>query len=64
MTPPVEPDEGKEPAEGSRETVDQALQNARGRQQGITNRPLAEELDEQSQLPPRGHAKDPGADGR
>ena len=49
-----DPAADKEKAEGERETVDQALENA---QPGITNRPLAEEQEEQRELPPRGTAK-------
>lgn len=42
----------KEPAEGSRENA--------GADQGggITNRPLGRELEEQAQVPSRGHTKD------
>jgi hypothetical protein len=50
-------DEDKEPAEGSRETVDEALQQPDDRRQGITNRPRAAEEREQAQLPPRGEKK-------
>jgi hypothetical protein len=49
----------KEKAEGSRETVEQALDEGRSAQQGVTNRPAAEESREQEQLPPRGEAKKP-----
>ena len=64
----------KEPAEGSRETVrgnqGQGPQGGQdtGRNEyprtegeqggGITNRPLDRELEEQSQVPPRGRTKD------
>jgi hypothetical protein len=41
----------KEPAEGSRETVDA---NARENAGGITNRPLDEEENNQDRVPPRG----------
>ncbi|HEY6893960.1 MAG TPA: hypothetical protein VI258_07320 [Rhodanobacteraceae bacterium] len=40
----------KEPAEGSRETVGG----------GITNRPLAEEEENQNRVPPRGENKEGG----
>jgi hypothetical protein len=47
----------KEQAEGSRDHVNApAADNKSGG--GITNRPLAEEENEQEQLPPRGKAKD------
>ena len=49
----------KEPAEGSRETVDEALKQSDGGQQGISNRPLEEERRQQEKLPPRGEPKDP-----
>ena len=49
-----DPAADKEKAEGERETVDQALAN---QGQGITNRPLEEEQEEQRELPPRGTAK-------
>ena len=49
-----DPAADKEKPEGDRETVDQALKNA---PQGITNRPLEEEQEEQRELPPRGTAK-------
>jgi hypothetical protein len=55
-----DPAGGKEKAEGERETVDQALKNAERKDQqqpGITNKPLAEEEQQQRELPPRGHAK-------
>jgi hypothetical protein len=44
----------KEPAEGSRETVDA---NARENAGGITNRTLDEEEDNQDRVPPRGETK-------
>jgi hypothetical protein len=50
-----DPDLDSEPAEGSRETVNEALER-RDRQQGITNRPLEEEQRQQAKLPPRGEA--------
>ena len=55
----------KEPAEGSRETVN-ATQPASGSEQGggITNRPLDREQQEQAEVPPRGQTKDEGRDGR
>lgn len=65
------PDLQKEQAEGSRETVDQALDHAERtdatpaqeapgrRRQDVTNRPLEEEEDQQAKLPPRGEAKKP-----
>jgi hypothetical protein len=46
----------KEPAEGSRETVDKALRRART-PSGISNRPLGEEQAEQASLPPRGRRR-------
>ena len=57
-----DPAADKEKAEGDRETVDAALENAeksRGgaKPHGMTNRPIEEEEDEQRELPPRGHAK-------
>jgi hypothetical protein len=51
------PDFDKEQAEGSRETVDDALQTDKGAQQGITNKPAEEEERQQEKLPPRGTAK-------
>ena len=53
----------KEPAEGSRETVGGNQDDVRQGQDrdnagGITNRPLDREQQEQSELPPRGQAKD------
>jgi hypothetical protein len=42
----------KEQAEGSRETVDDALHADKGQQQGITNKP-AEEQRQQEKVPPR-----------
>ena len=54
-----DPAADKEKAEGNRETVNEALRNAEpgGGAQGITNRPIEEEEEEQRELPPRGHAK-------
>ena len=56
-----DPAADKEKAEGERDTVDAALANAeRGTEQGaqgITNRPIEEEEQEQRELPPRGAAK-------
>lgn len=49
---PASRPENKEPAEGSRETVDEN-ENAGG----ITNRPLEREEQEQREVPPRGEAK-------
>ena len=51
------PNFDKEQAEGSRETVDESLQQAGGEQQGVTNRSAEEEADEQARLPPRGQRK-------
>jgi hypothetical protein len=51
------PDFDKEKPEGSRETVDEALSAEKGEQQGITNKPAAEEQRQQEKLPPRGTAK-------
>ena len=63
MTPTTSnPNFDKEKPEGSRETVDDALAADKGAQQGITNKPAAEEERQQEKLPPRGHAKkDEGA---
>jgi hypothetical protein len=47
----------KEPAEGSRETVDAGSRERGG---GITNRPLHEELDNQERVPPGGENKERG----
>lgn len=53
-----DPMSDKEPAEGSRETVDEALKaQERGKRPGITNKPLEEEEEQQRELPPRGYAK-------
>ena len=56
------PNANKEPAEGSRETVDANQQpDDRGNAQpgaGITNRPLERERKEQQEIPPRGKTKD------
>ena len=58
MTPSTSnPNFDKEKPEGSRETVDDALADDKGAQQGITNKPAAEEEREQEKLPPRGSAK-------
>ena len=46
------PNFDKEQAEGSRETVEQSMD-----QQGITNKSAADEQAEQAKLPPRGEAK-------
>ena len=51
------PNFDKEKPEGSRETVDEALGADKGAQQGITNKPAAEEERQQEKLPPRGTAK-------
>jgi hypothetical protein len=49
----------KEPAEGSRENVGDAQDKGRGQPAaGITNRPLEEEEQEQSEVPPRGRTKE------
>ena len=48
----------KEPAEGSRKTVDDALENREQGPVGITNRPLDEERESQAEVPPRGEKKD------
>jgi hypothetical protein len=65
------PDLRKEQAEGDRDTVDQALDRTDRtgatprpdipghEQQGVTNRPVEEEREQQSKLPPRGEAKKP-----
>ena len=48
-----------EPAEGSRETIRENERQDEGQQGGgITNRPLAEEQQEQDEVPPRGQTKD------
>jgi hypothetical protein len=47
----------KEPAEGSRENVNEGVGNAQ-EGAGITNRPIEEEQREQQNLPPRGDSKD------
>ena len=58
-----DPAADKEKAEGERETVDAALENAERdaagptAAQGITNRPIEDEEAEQRELPPRGTAK-------
>ena len=46
----------KEPAEGSRETVDASRDQAGG----ITNRPLDQEASNQDRVPPRGESKEGG----
>jgi hypothetical protein len=48
------PNFDKEQAEGSRETVEQSMDQD---QQGITNKSAADEQAEQAKLPPRGEAK-------
>ncbi|MBI2218070.1 MAG: hypothetical protein HYU51_12300 [Candidatus Rokubacteria bacterium] len=65
------PDLDREQAEGDRETVDQTLHRTERtgatprpdipghKQQGVTNRSLEEEREQQSKLPPRGEAKKP-----
>ena len=59
MTPTSSnPNFDKEKPEGSRETVDEALGADKGEQQGITNKPAAEEERQQEKLPPRGTAKE------
>ena len=58
------PDMDKEQAEGERETVEQALgEQEQEQQQGVTNRPVSEEQEEQAELPPRGQAKKPSPGG-
>jgi hypothetical protein len=47
----------KEPAEGSRETVDEALRQTKKTQQGVSNRPAKDEEHEQDSLPRRGQRK-------
>jgi hypothetical protein len=54
------PNFDKEPAEGSRETADDAVDEQREAQQGVTNQPLEEEQRQQEKLPPRGQANDTG----
>jgi hypothetical protein len=61
--------EDKEPAEGSRETVNANIDDAGARERfrdanrggsvagGITNRPLEEENENQEEVPPRGATK-------
>jgi hypothetical protein len=58
------PDMDKEQAEGERETVEQALGEQERQQQGVTNRPVSQEQEEQAELPPRGQAKKASPDGR
>jgi len=59
MTPTTSnPNFDKEKPEGSRETVDDALRADKGEQQGITNKPAAEEERQQEKLPPRGTKKE------
>jgi len=59
----------KEKAEGSRPTVDEALERSDRPEgedtqaTGITNRPLEEEQREQAELPPRGEPKKPSPGG-
>jgi hypothetical protein len=65
------PDLHKEQAEGERQTVDESLGKSERtgttprpdipghEQQGVTNRPVEEEREQQSKLPPRGEAKKP-----
>jgi hypothetical protein len=58
MTPSTSnPNFDKEKPEGSRETVDDALDADKGAQQGITNKSAEEEQRQQEKLPPRGTAK-------
>jgi hypothetical protein len=45
----------RDKAQGTHEPLDEAMT---GEPQGITNRPLDEELEEQGELPPRGTAKE------
>ncbi|MGH7277298.1 MAG: hypothetical protein ACREJG_01270 [Candidatus Rokuibacteriota bacterium] len=51
----------KEKAEGSRETVEQAIdraeEQAEDKPQGVTNQPLEEERRQQQKVPPRGQRK-------
>jgi hypothetical protein len=47
------PDLDKEPAEGSRETINDALRHRTRSQPGITNRSVQDEQREQRKLPPR-----------
>jgi hypothetical protein len=51
------PNFDEKPPEGSRDTVDEALERDKGAAQGITNKPAAEEQRQQEKLPPRGEAK-------
>jgi hypothetical protein len=62
--------DNKEPAEGSRETVNANIDDPEAQERfgganrggsaagGITNRPLGEERENQDELPPRGAAKE------
>jgi hypothetical protein len=48
----------KEPAEGSRQTVDEAVQKAEdSSRQGVSNKPRNAEQEEQAKLPRRGDHK-------
>jgi len=61
MSSTSNPSFDKEKPEGSRETVEQALddQEQAGRQ-GVTNKPREEEERQQEKLPPRGQAREQG----
>jgi hypothetical protein len=52
-----DPIRDKEQAEGSEPTVDEALEHANRRRQGVTNKPVEEERRQQDKLPPRGEPK-------
>ena len=54
-----DPSADKEKAEGDRETIDYALEHQQRQRQGVSNRSVAEEAQEQAELPPRGRAKKP-----
>jgi hypothetical protein len=47
----------KEPAEGSRRTVDEALKHQDEGPQGVTNKSASTEAREQERVPPRGTHK-------
>jgi hypothetical protein len=54
---PTNPALDKEKPEGSRRTVDEALENESQQPSGVSNRPIEEEQEEQAELPPRGERK-------
>jgi hypothetical protein len=52
-----DPIRDKEQAQGSERTVDEALEHAKRRRQGVTNKSVEEERRQQDELPPRGEPK-------